>query len=198
MPVTRRGKLIIALLILYLWVMTGWALHIEGGRTNERKSSQTYTQEGEKPVNKPAAKPAKSRAADIPSRGGSRYVSRGGNYGLSYKGNFVVTAYCPCEKCTGKEPGDPGYRQVAVSTPTRPVFAQEGRTIAADWAVLPPGTEVSIEGIPGTFTVEDNGGAIDGLKLDRYFEKHSDALAWGKKYRKVWIYRGDNSEPQTD
>jgi len=199
MEISRRGKLIIALLLIYLWIMAGWAMYLEGGqKKDERKTSQTITQEYRKPAIHSAAEPAKSRSTGISNRAGSGYVSRGLGYGLRYKDNFIVTAYCPCEKCTGKNVGDPGYKEVAISTPRQPKLAQEGRTVAADWEVLPPGTEIKIEGLQGTYTVEDRGGAIKGRRLDLYFNLHNDARAWGKQTHKVWIVRRLVNETQAN
>ena len=88
---------------------------------------------------------------------------------------FKATAYCPCEKCCGKW---------AKNRPNEIVYtangevAKEGVTIAADWDVLPPGTEVEIEEI-GTRKVQDRGGAIRGNRIDIFFENHRDALNFG-------------------
>ena len=88
---------------------------------------------------------------------------------------YIATAYCPCEKCCGK---------YAKNRPNGIVYtgsgeiAEEGVTIAADWEVLPPGTEVEIDGI-GTKIVHDKGSAIKGNRIDIYFESHQKALDFG-------------------
>ena len=88
---------------------------------------------------------------------------------------FTATAYCSCEKCCGK---------YAKNRPNGLVYtasgeiAEEGVTIAADWEVLPPGTEVEIDGI-GTKIVHDKGSAIKGNRIDIYFESHQKALDFG-------------------
>ena len=88
---------------------------------------------------------------------------------------YIATAYCPCEKCCGK---------YAKNRPNGIVYtgsgeiAEEGVTIAADWEVLPPGTEVEIDGI-GTRIVQDKGSAIKGNRIDIYFESHQKALDFG-------------------
>ena len=81
---------------------------------------------------------------------------------------FKATAYCPCKKCCDKNDG------ITASG----VKAKEGITIAADWDVLPAGTEVEIQGI-GTRIVQDKGGAIRGNRIDIFFENHRDALNFG-------------------
>ena len=88
---------------------------------------------------------------------------------------FTATAYCSCKKCCGKW---------ALNRPNNVVHtasgavAKEGITIAADWRVLPKGTEVEIEGL-GTRVVQDRGGAITGNKIDIYFNSHEAALEFG-------------------
>lgn len=81
---------------------------------------------------------------------------------------FTATAYCPCKKCCGKTDG------ITASG----VLAEEGRTVAADWSILPAGIIIEIEGI-GKRVVEDKGGAIKGKRLDIYFDSHKDALDFG-------------------
>lgn len=79
----------------------------------------------------------------------------------------IATAYCGCVKCCGKS-------DCITSTGTR---ATEGRTIAADPRVIPYGTHVLING--HEYIVEDCGGAINGNRIDIYFESHADALQFG-------------------
>lgn len=84
-------------------------------------------------------------------------------------GTFTAYAYCPCEKCCGQWSGGPTASGV---------MPEEGRTVAADWDVLPAGTEIYIDGI-GWKTVEDTGGAIRGDTIDIFFESHEEAAAFG-------------------
>lgn len=79
----------------------------------------------------------------------------------------IATAYCGCVKCCGKS-------DCITATGTR---ATEGRTIAADPRVIPYGTHVLING--HEYIVEDCGGAINGNRIDIYFESHADALQFG-------------------
>lgn len=94
--------------------------------------------------------------------------------------SFLVTAYTAGYESTQKRPGDPGYGITATGTTVK-----EGRTIAADWDVLPPGTIVEIEGLEGQYVVEDRsepkekGGKINGYHIDLYIEDLSRALEWG-------------------
>lgn len=84
-------------------------------------------------------------------------------------GTFTAYAYCPCEKCCGQWSGGPTASGV---------MPEEGRTVAADWDVLPSGTEIYIDGV-GWRTVEDTGSGITGNTLDLYMDNHQDALEWG-------------------
>ena len=91
-------------------------------------------------------------------------------------GTFTVYAYCPCETCCGQWSGGP------TASGTMP---EEGRTIAADWGVLPAGTEIYLDGI-GWRTVEDTGSGITGDKLDLYMDSHEAALKFG--VREIAVY----------
>ena len=94
----------------------------------------------------------------------------------TYAGEFEITYYCPCTKCCGKTDGITASGTLAI----------EGQTVAADWAVLEPGTEIYIEGI-GYRTVEDKGGAIQGNRIDVYMDSHAAALEAGRHMTDVWI-----------
>lgn len=97
-------------------------------------------------------------------------------------GVFKVTAYSNGPSETGKSPGDPGYGITASGKPTI-----AGRTIAADWDVLPPGTTIFIKGV-GYRVVEDKGGAIVGSKIDLYMDADHHTLdAWGVQYLEVYV-----------
>lgn len=102
-------------------------------------------------------------------------------------GTFRITAYCPCKKCCGKEPGDPWYGITATGTK-----ATEGRTIAVDPKVIGYGSVVYFEGMDGLetgYVAEDCGGAIKGNEIDLYFESHEDALEWGVRELEVFTYQ---------
>jgi 3D (Asp-Asp-Asp) domain-containing protein len=88
---------------------------------------------------------------------------------------IVATAYCPCEKCCGKNDG---------ITATG-VKAKENRTVAADPNILPYGTEI-LCGM-GEFVVEDCGGAIKGNRVDFFFDTHEEALKFGRQEFTIWV-----------
>jgi 3D (Asp-Asp-Asp) domain-containing protein len=89
-------------------------------------------------------------------------------------GEYKITYYCPCEKCCGKSGG-------ITASGTK---AQANHTIAADWGILPQGTEVLING--QWYTVEDRGGAINGNRIDIFVESHEEAMQLGVDYYEVF------------
>ena len=94
----------------------------------------------------------------------------------------LATAYCGCVQCCGKS-------DCITATGTR---ATEGRTIAADPRVIPYGTHVLING--HEYIVEDCGGAINGNRIDIYFESHADALQFGVQTVTVEILQKEASK----
>ena len=87
--------------------------------------------------------------------------------GMEYLGEYTITAYCPCEKCTGKVDPDGITASGKKASPNH--------TIAAP-TEFEFGTKLYIDGI--TYEVEDRGGAITGKRLDIYFDTHEEALAF--------------------
>ena len=70
---------------------------------------------------------------------------------LELIGTFTATAYCPCVKCCGIWSEDhPSRGEDYVQKTRAGTIPEEGRTIAADWDVLPKGSEVVINGHPYT------------------------------------------------
>ena len=92
----------------------------------------------------------------------------------TYLGEFVTTAYCPCAYCCGKSDG------ITASG----THATAGRTIAADPSRFSYGTQLVIDG--HTYVVEDCGGAINGNRIDIFFDTHQEALNYGT--RTVSVY----------
>ena len=95
---------------------------------------------------------------------------------MSSLGMFNISYYCKCELCTGKADG-------LTATGT---VVEEGRTIAVDPDVIPLGTQVMIDGI--LYTAEDNGGAIQGNRVDIYVDSHEYALQMGRHQAEVFVY----------
>lgn len=97
-------------------------------------------------------------------------------------GTFKLTAYCACSRCCGKCDG-------ITATGTK---ATAGRTIAVDPSKIPYGTEVIICG--HTYVAEDCGGAINGNKIDIFFNSHAEALKFGVQYAEVFVKEAQNEQ----
>ncbi|SFF31115.1 Uncharacterized conserved protein YabE, contains G5 and tandem DUF348 domains [Paenibacillus catalpae] len=89
--------------------------------------------------------------------------------------NVTLTAYTAGVASTGKDESHPGYGITASGAKVK-----EGRTIAVDPDVIPIGWWVYIEGI-GFRREEDTGSAINGNKIDVYFDSTSYANKFGRK-----------------
>lgn len=88
-----------------------------------------------------------------------------------------LTAYCPCDECSG------GWgTQTATQT-----TATEGRTIAVDPSIIPLGSRVEIPGY-GTFVAEDVGGAVKGNTIDVFFDSHDKVTDWENPTVEVRVY----------
>lgn len=104
---------------------------------------------------------------------------------ITYLGEFIMTHYCPCERCCGQ------WADGITSTGTT---AQEGRTIAVDPTVIPYGTEVEIQYLDGRFAryiAEDCGGAIKGNHIDVFMNDHDEALEMGVISGSVYVVGGN-------
>lgn len=64
-------------------------------------------------------------------------------------------------------------------------MATEGRTIAVDPDVIELGSTVTING--RDYVAEDIGGAIQGERIDVYFDDHADALEFGVQYAEILL-----------
>jgi 3D (Asp-Asp-Asp) domain-containing protein len=61
---------------------------------------------------------------------------------------------------------------------------REGKTVAADPAVLPFGTRIEVRGAgpySGVYVVQDSGRKINGREIDIYIEDNAQAKRFGKK-----------------
>lgn len=67
---------------------------------------------------------------------------------------------------------------------------REGRTVAADSAVLPIGTKIQVDGAgpySGVYVVHDTGRKINGREIDIFLENNAEAKRFGKKKVRVRI-----------
>ncbi len=93
-------------------------------------------------------------------------------------GEFELTAYCGCSTCCGMWSDE----QATTASGTRAV---EGRTVAVDTDIIPFGSIVEING--HEYIAEDTGSAIQGERIDIYFDDHQDALQFGRQHAQVKI-----------
>lgn len=105
-----------------------------------------------------------------------------------YAGEFTITYFTAGPESTGKTAEHPEYGMTRSGT-----TVAEGRTIAADWDILPAGTQVWIEGI-GIRTVEDTGSLIKGNSIDIYVESVEVAKTNGRHAAKVYVIGDKNQE----
>lgn len=113
-----------------------------------------------------------SRDPGLPSRS---------NHSYRLLGVFKLTAYSLAFEDCGKHPAHPGYGITASGT-----YVKEGRTVAADWRVLPPGSIIYIEDI-GLRVVEDKGGAVIGNHLDIFIPDERATVTFGVQHKRVWL-----------
>jgi 3D (Asp-Asp-Asp) domain-containing protein len=96
-----------------------------------------------------------------------------------------VTAYCPCARCCDEMTG----RTATGTNAWRP-------GVASDWAALPAGTRVRIEGY-GVAEVDDTGAAMrrswrdrGEVHLDVRMTYHWQARQWGSRWMDVEVLGG--------
>ena len=94
---------------------------------------------------------------------------------------MLVTAYCPCPKCCGKN-------ALGLTASGRPISAANGHFVAAP-TNLPFGAKVSVPGYNHgrPVPVLDRGGAIKGTRLDVFFPTHDEARQWGRRWVPVSV-----------
>ena len=87
-----------------------------------------------------------------------------------YLGEFQVTGYCSCTICCGEK------EERLTKSETVP---RASHTVAADPSVIPLGTRIVIDDV--VYTVEDTGKAVEGMRLDIFFDSHEEAVRYGRK-----------------
>ncbi|MHC4265850.1 MAG: 3D domain-containing protein [Planctomycetota bacterium] len=94
--------------------------------------------------------------------------------------NMRVTAYCPCSECCG---------QFSDGITANGHKINQGDRFAAADKRFPFKTDLVIPGYNSDKPVKvlDRGGAIQGNRLDVFFNTHDEALAWGIQYLDVKI-----------
>lgn len=90
-------------------------------------------------------------------------------------GEFTLTAYCSCKKCTGKW---------ADGITASGLTAEPGM-IAVDPNVISLGSYVMIDGVE--YLAADTGGTIKGNRIDVFCEDHQSALEYGVQSHEVYL-----------
>lgn len=89
-------------------------------------------------------------------------------------GIFTTTGYCNCSICSA------GHDLTYSGT-----VPKANHTLSADITMFPIGTKLMIHGT--IYTVEDVGGAVEGHKVDIYYDSHDEAMAHGSKQEEVFM-----------
>lgn len=93
-----------------------------------------------------------------------------------YLGEFQVTGYCSCTICCEEK------EERLTKSETVP---RASHTVAADPSVIPLGTRIVIDDV--VYTVEDTGKAVEGMRLDIFFDSHEEAVRYGRKEKYVYL-----------
>ena len=96
----------------------------------------------------------------------------------------IITAYCICEKCCGKDESHPAYGITASGREAEPFVS-----VAVDPSVISLGGTVFIdygEGEVQEFRADDTGSAIKGTRIDVCYPSHRSALEHGVKTATVY------------
>lgn len=105
-------------------------------------------------------------------------------------GEFILTAYCPCEICCEEygenRPVDENGNVIVYGSTGERLL--QGVSIAVDPKVIGYGSNVEIDG--KVYVAQDCGGAIDGNRIDVYFDNHEDAWNFGVQTKSVYIIEG--------
>jgi 3D (Asp-Asp-Asp) domain-containing protein len=104
------------------------------------------------------------------------FLALPGSLWASVHSTVVATGYCACPECCGPNSPDAGGRGFTASG-KRP---HPGVTVAADWSLFPPGTRLFIQGV-GDRVVQDRGREIVGPRIDVFFSRHAEAVAFGRR-----------------
>lgn len=113
---------------------------------------------------------------------------------MKLHGNCRITAYCSCEKCCGEwsknRPTDENGNPI--------VYGSSGIELTPGVSVacsLPYGTKIQIDGLPGTYVVEDHTAEwiqdkYNGMTVDIYMDSHEacyDLLSGMPEWMDVYI-----------
>lgn len=171
-------------------LVTGTNKVVQDGQKGEKVITHKLIYEDGKVVSSTvlSAIITKSPINKIINRGilGVLNFSRGGNQvyytkTLKFKASAYTAASC------GKNPSSSGYGRTATG-----VYAKRDpygySTIAVDPRIIPYGTKLYIPGY-GLAIAQDTGGAINGYKLDLYFNTLNQCYSWGVRNVNVYVLK---------
>jgi 3D (Asp-Asp-Asp) domain-containing protein len=119
-------------------------------------------------------------------KGAQAWILKGSGPPADFQWPSLGIARRPLELvATGYDPGPVDNGASAVGQTRTGTRARFG-VVAVDPKVIPLGSRVYVEGY-GPGLAADVGGAIKGLRIDLCFNTSSEARAWGRRRRKVWI-----------
>ena len=104
-------------------------------------------------------------------------------------GEFLLTDYCPCEKCCGQY----GVNRPIDENGDLIVYGADGQrreagvSIATDPNVIGFNQEVYINGV--VYKAHDTGGNINGNQIDIYMTDHDEAVEFGVQYADVYLIK---------
>lgn len=158
--------------------------HVTVENANEAKERHFYLPE--KNLNKLLEKKEYISSEDID---GPKTLEEAIDFTQYPSKKVVATGYTAGMESTGKSPDHPGY---GITYSGVKVKRDLYSTIAADLDVFPLGTILYIPDY-GYGVVADVGGAINGNKIDLYFDTVNHVYSqWGKKEVEVYIVKEGN------
>lgn len=92
----------------------------------------------------------------------------------------LLTRYCICEKCCGKQPDHPAYGITASGRKAEPYIS-----VAVDPEIIPLGSTVWLvfsDGVMIKCRADDIGGSIKGARIDLCVSSHTEAIEQGIDY----------------
>lgn len=93
-------------------------------------------------------------------------------------GEFKLTAYCPCQRCSDH------YGRLTSTGK----YARSGHTIAVDPKEIAYGTKILIGDT--VYIAEDCGGRVKGEHIDIFMDTHEEVEEFEVKHKNIWIVKG--------
>ncbi|NBH70805.1 hypothetical protein D3Z51_01935 [Clostridiaceae bacterium] len=146
--------------------------YVLGEPVSYSKGSSKAAKSSAKDTTNSKEKPAAEASASSPAESSQP----SGSDSSQSLGVFSISGYCNCDKCSGGS-------KITYSGKV----PQAGHTIAADLTILPLGSRVRIGNT--VYTVEDKGSAIQGHKIDIFYDSHEKARAHGRTSQEVFLLR---------